>query len=305
MASPRCALHATEVATGACGRCGDYGCSRCLAPEGGGTCPACRLKQEREAFPFDRQNVTLLGVAGHALKTLARDPLRLLGYEFACTMPPLIVYFATFFAYSEFSESLSPWAREAFDATQELLTDGVFAPLSLAISFVYVRSVLGRPFDLESAAGNWRRWIPFVGVIALNVLMTFPVDVILTYAGEMLASPTSTESEATLGMGSIELALLGVRLTYDMVVWSLVEMATVELVGDSEASLVDALKSVLATLRGHWLPFVFVSCVASFFIVTGLFLCVLPVVLTSLLAGLYMTTYYVALRTPSPESQPV
>lgn len=63
---PRCARHPDALASGACARCGTFGCEKCLHPfDGQPTCERCELLLTEKAVPSERAKLALwLGIAG-------------------------------------------------------------------------------------------------------------------------------------------------------------------------------------------------------------------------------------------------
>lgn len=300
MADPvaRCAYHPAVDALEACARCGNYACESCLADSSTGLCRDCYARISYESFPFDRGNAPLLGLLGHTLRVFARDPFRLLAYEFGLSILALMASMAPALIASE-AQQQSRLLRTAMSSLSPFLIGSLFAPLSLALYLVYVWSLLGRPFDLRSVFSAWRRWIAYAGVMAIYGVIVFPIDLAFGLGVDSIPAPPMTKIVSLFGFGLAQIGVMAVQLFVDFAILGVVTAATLELVLDPTASALGALRNVGVVLRGHWPQYLILSALMIGFMLSGLFLCFFPVFFTSLLGGLFLTAYYLALRTPA------
>lgn len=149
----RCVTHSDLAATGACSRCGTFGCGQCLTQSGAAwLCPAC---VEREGvLPWDERESlgvwrawwrTSLKLLGSPVQTLsaAEPDGSLSGSTLFAAISSLVGFGPTFLLYAVGLTAvfaLTPAAKDADGGPPPLLFGGIFVGYMVMLFFVQVAS---------------------------------------------------------------------------------------------------------------------------------------------------------------------
>ncbi|MBI5543367.1 MAG: hypothetical protein HY901_05730 [Deltaproteobacteria bacterium] len=284
-----CAVHAGQVASGVCSRCGSFVCEQCTGG-GGNQCAACRERTGASAFPLGRSNWSFSGVMSYAWEAFQREWLML-----SVSALVLLVISAGLGIVGELANGASG-KNPVLGLVVSVVTNVVNGLLGMGMIRVVLDVYEGRSADvgrLFSQFGKIGKYIVFG--LYLGAVIGLPCAAYAGVVAGIIHLTVGFEASSALTIGA--LAALPAIPVLIYVTLGLV-FAQMELVRDDSVGPVDAVRNSWQLARGVRVEIFGVSLVSGLIVLAGLIALCVGIIPAIALAQLVMVGMYLALRNP-------